>query len=132
MPSITTWYAALRKPSFSPPNWLFGPVWITLYALMGISLYLVWKKGLKQKSIRTGLLFFGAQLFLNSLWSIIFFGMKNLLYAFVEILILWTTILITIYLFWKINRKASYLLIPYIIWVTFAALLNFSVWRLNI
>lgn len=132
MPSIPTWYAALKKPSFSPPNWLFGPVWIVLYVLMGISLYIVWKKRLKNKEIRVGILLFGIQLVLNTLWSIIFFGLQNPMYAFVEIVVLWFAITLTIYHFWKIDKKAAYLLIPYILWVTFASILNFSIWRLNI
>ena len=111
---------------------MFGPVWIALYTLMGISLYLVWKKGLKNKKVQLGILFFGVQLALNSLWSIIFFGLKNPFYAFIEIVILWLAILLTIYQFWKIDRNASYLLVPYLLWVTFAAILNLSIWRLNI
>lgn len=131
-PAVKGWYATLQRPFFSPPNWVFGPVWILLYILMGISLYLVWKKGLKNKNVKTGLYLFGFQLVLNAIWSLLFFGLKNPFYAFLEIIILWFAIALTIYQFWKINKKASYLLIPYIAWVTFAAILNFYIWRMNI
>jgi len=131
MPSIPTWYATLQKPSFNPPNWVFAPVWTILFILMGISLYLILKKGLKDKKVKVGLLVFSFQLILNITWSFVFFSLHNLFYAFLEIIILWFTILITIYQFWKIDKKAFYLLIPYILWVTFAAILNFSIWRLN-
>lgn len=130
--SIPTWYAALEKPSFNPPNWVFAPVWTTLFVLMGISLYLIWNKGLKAKEVKTALTFFGIQLALNVLWSIIFFGLKSPLYAFVEIIILWIAILLTILKFYKISKVAAYLLIPYILWVSFAAVLNFLIFTLNL
>lgn len=132
--AIPTWYAYLIKPTFSPPNYLFGPVWTTLYTLMGISLYLVYqtkiKKGgnnQKEKAIRI----FYTQLILNALWSIIFFGLKNPGLAFVEIIIMWSYILVTIMRFYKINKIASYLLIPYLLWVSFASVLNLSIALLN-
>ena len=92
-PSIPTWYAALEKPSFNPPNWVFSPVWITLFILMGISLYLIWSKGIKTKYVKMALTLFGIQLMLNILWSIIFFGLKSPFYAFIEIAILWVAII---------------------------------------
>lgn len=129
--SIQTWYASLQKPWFNPPNWLFGPAWLTLYFLMGISLYLVWAKGREKGAVKTAMLVFGMQLVLNALWSIIFFGLKSPFYAFIEIVFLWIVILATIVTFHPISKKASLLLLPYIAWVSFAAMLNFSVWMLN-
>jgi len=129
--SIPTWYATLVKPSFSPPNWLFGPVWTLLYILMGISLYLIWKKGTKTQKVREDLMLFGLQLFLNAIWSPIFFGAKNLFISLIVIIFMWLFIFRTILSFGKINKTASYLLYPYLAWVSFASLLNFSVWMLN-
>ena len=129
--SISTWYTALEKPFFSPPNWVFAPVWIALYTLMGIAAYLVWKKGMKKKNVRTSLYLFGAQLVLNALWSILFFGMRSLLYSFLEIVALWLLILATTLQFYKISRKAAMLMVPYVLWVSFAALLNLSILMLN-
>jgi tryptophan-rich sensory protein len=126
--SITTWYADLQKPGFSPPNWVFGPVWITLYTLMGISLYLVWNK---KKNIKIPLTLFFIQLILNSIWSIIFFGLQNPFYALIEIIILWIMILLTIISFYKVSKKAGLLLLPYIIWVSVATILNYYIWILN-
>lgn len=122
--SIPEWYQFLNKPSFSPPNWIFGPVWTTLYVLMGISLYLVWEKK-KVPSV------FWIQLILNALWSIIFFGMRNPTLAFIEIVVLWIAIFLTIKSFYRISKLASYLLIPYILWVSFASVLNLSIAILN-
>ena len=124
IPAISGWYQTLVKPGFSPPNFLFGPVWTLLYFLMGISLYLVW--------IRTGnLKWFWLQLILNSLWSFLFFGLKSPGLAFVEIVFLWLAILMTIKSFIKVHRPAAYLLYPYLTWVSFAAILNFAIWILN-
>jgi benzodiazapine receptor len=130
-PSIGTWYATLQKPWFTPPNWLFGPVWITLYFLMGVSLYLVWEKGIKKKDVKVALYIFGIQLVLNVFWSILFFGLQSPLYGFVEIVVLWTVIAITIFKFYKVSKKAAILLMPYIAWVTIAATLNYYVLVLN-
>ncbi|MBN1544010.1 tryptophan-rich sensory protein [Candidatus Woesearchaeota archaeon] len=126
--SVGAWYAALNKPAFNPPGWVFGPVWITLYTMMGISLYLVWRSG-----SRSWFVFgvFGLQLVLNALWSILFFGFHAPGIAFAEITILWLSIMATTVLFFSISRAASYLLVPYLLWVSFAALLNFMLWRLN-
>ena len=129
--SIPTWYPTLNKPSFSPPNYLFGPVWTLLYALMGIAAFLVWEKGLKKKEVKKGLTLFFIQLVLNSLWSIIFFGFQNPTLALFEIIILWTFILKTTLVFYKISKSAGYLFIPYLLWVTFAAFLNLSIVLLN-
>lgn len=123
--SVNSWYSELNKPFFNPPSWLFGPVWIILYLLMGISLYLAWGKK------KVDLKWFWVQLLLNSLWSIIFFGLKNPLFAFVEIILLWGAIFMTISRFWRSKRASAYLLIPYLLWVTFAAFLNLSIVLLN-
>ncbi len=128
--AIPTWYATLNKPSFSPPNWLFGPVWTILYLLMGISLYLIWKskpsllKGFTEKLFYT-------QLLLNAAWSVIFFGMQQPLVAFLEIILMWIMIALTIMSAKKLNKTAAYLLIPYLLWVSFATLLNGAIVLLN-
>lgn len=131
-PSIPNWYATIEKPGFTPPNWVFAPVWTTLFVLMGISAYLIWIKGLENRNIRIALLIFGIQLVLNGLWSFLFFGLQSPLYAFFEIIVLWLAIVLTILNFFKISRAAGWLLIPYITWVSFAAILNFSIVRLNL
>jgi len=129
--SISTWYAEIEKPFFNPPNWVFAPVWTTLFILMGISLYLVWKRGIAKEGVKIALTLFGVQIVLNTLWSILFFGMKSPFLAFMEIIILWAAILLTILKFMKISKTAGYLLVPYILWVSFAAVLNFSIFILN-
>ncbi|MFA5382405.1 MAG: TspO/MBR family protein [Candidatus Micrarchaeia archaeon] len=129
--NIPTWYEGLNKPSFNPPNWLFGPVWTALYILMGISAYLIYSKGLKKKEIKFALSIFGIQLILNTLWSILFFGFKSPIFGLICILFLWVFILFTIKLFYKIDKKAAYLLIPYILWVSFATILNYFILILN-
>ena len=136
--SIPTWHAALIKPDFSPPNWLFGPVWTILYLLMGLAVYLIWiKVDLKQFNWKNwkkfiALFFFKIQLILNVLWSYLFFGLKNPFYGLIEIVLLWIFILATIISFYRENKTAAYLLIPYLIWVSFAAFLNYNIWLLNI
>ncbi|MDD3247675.1 MAG: tryptophan-rich sensory protein [Methanosarcina sp.] len=129
--SLESWYLLLEKPVFNPPSWIFFPVWTTLYTLMGISLYLVWEKGLQQKEVKVGIILFGLQLGLNILWSFLFFGLQSPYYAFLEILLLWLAILLTAIQFWNISKTASLLFIPYILWVSFAALLNYQIWVLN-
>lgn len=128
-PSINTWYVTLNKPVFNPPNWLFAPVWTILFICMGISLYLVWQSKIKNKSL--SLTYFYIQLILNLLWSFIFFTLHNPLFAFIEIIILWIFILLTIIGFYRISKPASLLLWPYLLWVTFASILNFSIYILN-
>jgi len=130
-PAIPTWYASLNKPSFTPPNWIFSPVWITLYLLMGISLFLVLHKGLHEKYLNIALIIFGIQLLLNILWSMVFFGIKSPLAGFIVIIILWIAILITILYFFRISKAAGILLLPYILWVSFATVLNFFLFWLN-
>ncbi|MBI2315069.1 tryptophan-rich sensory protein [Candidatus Daviesbacteria bacterium] len=129
--AIQTWYQTLNKPSFSPPNWVFGPAWTILYFLMGVAAYLVWIKGLEKKAVKNALAFFIAQLVFNFLWSILFFGLHSPILGLIDILILWTLILITIIKFYKISKTAAYLLIPYLLWVTFATILNLSIVLLN-
>jgi len=129
--AIPGWYAGLIKPALNPPNWIFGPVWTTLYFLMGIAAFLVWRKGLSQKDVRTALIIFGIQLLLNVAWSVIFFGAHNPAGAFADIVLLWLAILATIITFYKISPAAAYLLLPYILWVSFAGYLNYAVWTLN-
>lgn len=130
MDAIATWYAGLNKPAWNPPNWIFGPVWTILYVLMGIAAYLVWEQK-KDSSRRAALVVYAVQLFLNALWSIIFFTFKQPAIAFGEIIIMWIAIVATIILFWRIKPLAGILLLPYIAWVTFATALNFAVWQLN-
>lgn len=129
--ALDTWYANLNKPFFTPPGWVFGPVWTTLYALMAISAFLVWHRGLDTRAVRIALAFFLLQLVLNALWTPLFFGAKMPLVAFIEILFLWAAILSTIVAFAKVYRPAALLLIPYMAWVTFAAILNLSIYLLN-
>jgi benzodiazapine receptor len=129
--SIPTWYANINKPVFSPPNWIFGPVWTALYLMMGISLYLIWQKGVKNRKVALAVRLFVIQLVLNAVWSPVFFGARNLLLAFFIIIAMWFYILKTVVAFEKINKVAAYLLYPYLAWVSFASVLNFSVWILN-
>lgn len=123
--SVNTWYVTLEKPFFNPPSFVFGPVWTILYLLMGVSLFLVWGKK------KTDLRWFWTQLALNTAWSIIFFGLKNPLLAFIIIIFLWISIIQTIRSFKKVNKTASYILYPYLFWVSFASLLNLSIVILN-
>ncbi|MFN2261748.1 MAG: TspO/MBR family protein [Psychroflexus sp.] len=129
--SVNTWYVELNKPSFNPPNWLFAPVWTTLFVMMGISAGIVWSRGLHHVWVKTALYHFAFQLILNAMWSIVFFGYQAPLIALFVILALLILILITIKWFKVVNSLAAYLLIPYLIWVIFAAILNFEIWRLN-
>ena len=129
--SVNTWYATLTKPSFNPPSWVFGPVWTLLYCLMGIAAFLVWKKGYSRQETRLALGIYGVQLVLNSLWSFLFFKLHNLAFALLEIGLLWISIVATIWLFSRISRKAAYLLLPYLAWVSFASILNYALWQRN-
>jgi benzodiazapine receptor len=129
--AIPTWYATLEKPPFNPPDWVFAPVWTLLYILMGVAVFLVWRKGVENRQVRAALIVFLIQLVLNALWSIIFFGLESPLYGLIVISALWIAILATILMFFRISRTASILLWPYLLWVTFAAVLNSSIWLLN-
>lgn len=126
--AIPTWYLYLTKPFFSPPNWVFGPVWTILYAMIGISAFLIYES---KKNNRKALKVFAIQMALNFIWTPMFFGLKDLSLAFVVIIAMWYYIFLTIKEFAKINKTASYLLYPYLAWVSFASLLNFSIWILN-
>jgi tryptophan-rich sensory protein len=127
-PAINSWYKVLNKPFFNPPSWVFAPAWTTLFLLMGISLFLVWQKG--KATINARNIFF-LQLALNFFWSIIFFYYKSPGFAFLEIIFLWLAILFTIIKFYKISKASAYLLLPYILWVSFAGVLNYFIWILN-
>lgn len=130
--SINTWYPTLIKPSFNPPNWLFAPVWTLLFIMMGIAAGMIWNHLENQKElVKKALLFFTVQLLLNALWSYLFFGLNNVLLALIEIILLWLIIYETFLIFNKIDKKAGYLLIPYLIWVAFATILNGSIFYLN-
>jgi len=130
-PAIPTWYATLKKPFFTPPNWIFSPVWISLFILMGISLFFVWRKT-DHPTFKIAFLFFFAQLILNILWSAAFFGLKSPFLGLMDIVLLWMAILLTILNFFKVSKFAGVLLIPYLLWVSFATLLNFFLWILNL
>ena len=129
--SIDTWYDTLNKPFFNPPNWVFAPVWTVLYILMGISAGIVWSKGFYHKWVQTAMYHFIFQLLLNGLWSIVFFGFKSPGLALLVIITLILLILLTIKWFKIVSKTASYLLLPYLFWVLFASILNFSIWQMN-
>lgn len=129
--AIPTWYLGLNKPFFNPPNYLFGPVWTILYALMGISIYRILELKKKKKNVVAAANLFWIQLFLNGIWTPIFFGSKQLFLALIVIVFMWVYIFKTISAFAKIDKLSSQLLYPYIVWVSFATLLNFSIWFLN-
>lgn len=129
--AIPTWYAHLHKPFFSPPNWIFAPTWTLLYCLMGIAAFLILRKGLQKKKIKKAFRYFLLQLFFNFLWSIFFFGLHSPLLGLLDIITLIVFIIITIYTFYKLSKQAAYLLIPYLIWVCFATILNLSLFILN-
>ena len=128
---IPTWYAGLQKPSWNPPNWLFGPAWTLLYVLMGVASWLVWRQARKGRAVGLALTLYGIQLALNLAWSFIFFGARRPFWAMVEIVPLWCFIAATMVQFYKVSKTAGALLIPYQLWVSFATALNVAVWRLN-
>ncbi|MHB9154182.1 MAG: TspO/MBR family protein [Endomicrobiales bacterium] len=130
-PAIPTWYASLQKPPFTPPSWLFGPVWVTLYLLMGIALFLVWKRGLHRPGVQYAFTLFFIQLALNALWSALFFGLRSPLLGFADITLLWILLLFTLVAFFRLSVAAGALLLPYFFWTSFAAVLNFAILRLN-
>ncbi|HAI22220.1 TPA: TspO protein [Candidatus Collierbacteria bacterium] len=129
-PAVQSWYLTINKPVWIPPSWLFGPVWTSLFIMMGVALYLVWSTKMSNK-VRVSLKLFAAQLVLNVLWSVFFFGLGNFWLAFGEILVLWVFILVTIVSFGKVSKMASWLMVPYLLWVTFASYLNFTIASLN-
>lgn len=129
--SVSTWYPTLTKPVFTPPNWLFAPVWTVLYILMGTAAGMVWNKGYYHKWVKTALYHFGFQLILNASWSILFFGMHLVVPALLIIISLFILLLFTFKWFKVVKPEAAYLLLPYLIWVAYATALNFEIWRLN-
>ncbi len=131
-PAIAGWYAALEKPDFTPPNWVFSSVWIGLFVLMAVAAFLVWDKGFSTKGVKAASAFFGIQLLLNVLWPILFFGCRSPFLAFVEIVTLWLAVAVTILIFYRVSKPAAFMLAPYLLWVTFAVALNFAIFRLNV
>ncbi len=129
--SVDGWFTTINKPSFNPPNWIFAPVWTTLYIMMGIAFFLVWKSNESVEEKRPAIVFYFAQLLLNFLWSFIFFYAQEPGWAVVDIIALWLMILVTIIYFARISKVAAWLLVPYICWVSFATVLNFAIWKLN-
>lgn len=129
--AIPKWYAELKKPPYTPPNWVFGPVWTTLYILMGIAVFLIWRSGLNTSGVNAAFALFWVQLCVNALWSAIFFGMKSKFGGVIAILILWLLILATMVASFPVSTWAGILLIPYIVWVSIASYLNIGIWRLN-
>jgi benzodiazapine receptor len=129
--SLANWYANLIKPPFNPPNWIFGPVWTSLYIMMGVSAFLVWQKALDKKSVRLALICFLVQLALNALWTPLFFGLRSPLLGLIDIILLFFAIIVTVFYFFKISAPAALLLIPYLLWVSFATVLNAAIYRLN-
>lgn len=132
--SIKTWFPTLIKPSFNPPNWVFAPVWSMLYIMMGIAAGMVWNRlelSNDKELVKKSLVFFAIQLGLNALWSILFFGLRNPMLALIEIVLLWLMIYETYIKFGKIDKIAGYLFLPYLAWVSFATVLNASIWWLN-
>ena len=129
--AITSWYSGLEKPSFSPPNWLFGPAWLTLYFLMGISIYLIWQRIDENQKAKKAFWVFWIHLVFNASWSLMFFGLKNPGLALINIIIIWLLIIVLIVKFWNIDKRSSCLLIPYLAWVSFASLLNYFILILN-
>jgi benzodiazapine receptor len=128
---VADWYPTLTKPTFNPPAWIFGPVWTVLYIMMGVAAFLVWRKGLEVDGVGIALTVFAVQLALNGLWSILFFGIQEPGWALVEIILLWIAIGVATVLFWRVATPAGGLLLPYWGWVTFATVLNASLWWLN-
>lgn len=129
--SVNTWFTTLEKPYFNPPNWVFAPVWTTLYILMGIAAGRVWSNGYHHKWVKTAMYHFIFQLLLNTLWSLVFFGMQEVFGALIVITLLLIVLLFTFRWFKIVDKMAAYLLIPYILWVSFALVLNYSIWNLN-
>ncbi len=128
--SVNGWFAEVNKPTWNPPNWIFGPVWSTLFLMMGVSAWLVWKQaGFQNAKFELG--WFAFHLLLNILWSVLFFGLQQMGWACVEIVVLWLSIAATMVLFYRHSKLAAGLLIPYLLWVSFAAFLNYTIWRLN-
>ena len=128
---FSSWYAAIEKPGFTPPSWVFGPVWTVLYLLMGVAAFLVWQRGLGSRLVRIALVWFLVQLALNAAWTPVFFGLHRIGLAVVVIVLLWAAIVVTMYWFFRVSRPAGMLFVPYLLWVSFATVLNAAIWHLN-
>jgi tryptophan-rich sensory protein len=126
-----SWYSTLAKPFFVPPDWIFAPVWITLFVLMGIALFYIWDSGTERREVKTALGIFGVQFFLNMIWSFLFFGLKSPLPGFIDIILLWVMIVITIRAFYHVKKRAAYFLLPYLVWVSLALALNGAIYFMN-
>jgi tryptophan-rich sensory protein len=129
--NVGRWYQQIKRPEWNPPNWIFGPVWTILYIMMGVALYLIWKSNVAKEKKRTAIILWSVQLLFNFFWSFIFFNQHQIGLALVEIICLWVLLLLNIFSFAKINKTAAWLLVPYISWVSFAAILNYAIWELN-
>ncbi|MBP8115793.1 MAG: tryptophan-rich sensory protein [Chitinophagaceae bacterium] len=128
---VDSWYQTINKPSWNPPGWIFGPVWTTLYVMMGIALFLVWKSDSSDILKKTAIALFAIQLILNFFWSFIFFDQQQIGWALLEIIVMWIFILLTIFAFGNVSKLAAWLLVPYVSWVSFATILNYTIWKLN-
>jgi translocator protein len=129
--NVPTWYQTLLKPAFTPPGWVFGPVWGMLYLMMGLAFFFVLISEQNKDSRRFVAGLFGVHLLLNTLWSILFFGLRNPFLAFIDIIVLWLMITALVFVFWNIKKLAGMLMIPYWLWVSFASVLNYSIWKMN-
>ena len=128
---ITTWYVYLAKPEWAPPNWIVGPIWSTLYIFIGSALFLIWRKGLGRKDVQVALVVFAVQLIINVVWSLVFFGSHSIFGGLIMVILLWIAIVINIFVFYRISKSAGLLLIPYLVWVTIAAYLQYNLFVLN-
>lgn len=128
---VRSWYPSIAKPGFTPPDWVFGPVWTALYISMGWASYLIWRRGFHAPGVRAALTFYAIQLLLNSLWSPLFFGLQSPGLAFAEIVVFWAALAWTVVLFRRVSLAAALVMMPYLAWVSFATVLNFAIWRLN-
>jgi benzodiazapine receptor len=128
---VRDWYSTLATPPFNPPSWVFAPVWTALYVAMGVAAFLVWQKGWSDETVRVALACFVVQLVLNGLWSVLFFGLQSPGWALVDIVLLWLSIALAVVLFWRVLPAAGVIMLPYLAWVSFAAVLNGSIWVLN-
>lgn len=129
--SVSTWYAEIQKPFCTPPSWVFAPAWTILFILIGISFWIIWEKRLEGRENKKAIVLFFAQLLLNIAWSFLFFGLRSPLYALIEIAVLWGAIMATMISFYKISKKAAWLLLPYLLWTGYALSLNLSIYLLN-
>ena len=130
-PNLQNWYPALKKPIFTPPNFIFGPVWILLYISMALSAIIVFKQGIENKDVKIALVLFAFQLVPNLLWSYLFFSLKSPFYALIDIIVLWVAIVLTVVWFFKVNQTAGWIMVPYLVWVSFASYLNIGILLLN-